>query len=89
VERAQPRLEAVQGGGSGYDLRQSVPQPDRWRDEGVPVCVGAAEWQQVPSRWSSGGKNHGVVVGRAFNVDQVVDSSVHKHKLGICSALLE
>jgi len=29
VERAQPSLETVQGGGSGYDFRQSVPQPDR------------------------------------------------------------
>ena len=91
VERVQSRLEPVQGRGSGYDFRQSVPQPDRWRDEGVHVhvCVSAAEWQQVLISWPSGGHNRRVVEGRAWNVDQVVDSSVHKHKLGICCALLE
>jgi len=47
----------------------------------VPVCVSAAEWQQVPNSLPSGGHNRRVVVGRAWNVDQVVDSSVHKHKL--------
>ena len=89
VGTRQTGLEPVQGPGLRRFARQSIPEANGMREEGIPVNCRSSMWHQEPHRMTPSPPRCRAQIGFRWNVHKAIDNPVEHGDLSSISASLE